>query len=70
MSNEEKNMMVEAENKAEKSKKRAGMARIAVLRDGSEHVIVKTDGRYIYTKDMMIKHTSKRLAEIVTKRVE
>lgn len=51
-------------------KKRTKLVQVAVFRDGTEHVIQKMDGRFIYTEDITIKQTSKRLAKIISKRVQ
>lgn len=40
----------------------------AVTHDGVEHLIVKTDGRYIYCKDgLKLRHFSRLLREVTEK---
>lgn len=42
--------------------------RYAVTHDGVEHLIVTTDGRYIYCKDgLKLRHFSQLLREIIEK---
>lgn len=54
---------------AETPKKTAKKTRkYAVTHDGVEHLIVKTDGRYIYCKDgLKLRHFSGLLREVIEK---